>query len=170
MIPIVEHQAEWKVIAAEWGRKLQAEFTPERVSVEPIGAAAVETLAGRDEIDLLATAQDEGVAAHIVDSLTAQRYQEEPAWRDGLCWLVHPNTNGRRIRILVTTERSEAATEATAIRDHLRAHPLVAASFGALKRQVAADCGDQIDSYEAGKKQFFSELLNAARASCAQPK
>lgn len=170
MIGIVKHQADWTTIAAEWARRIRAEFTPEQVAVYPIGAAAVEALAGRNEVDLLVTVRDDGEAAHIHDSLLAQRFSEEAAWRTGLRWLVHPISGGRRVRLLVVNDRSEAAFEAMAIRDHLQAHPLVAASFGELKRRIADDCVDDLACYEAGKRQFFSELLSAARASCVQPK
>ncbi len=170
MIRVVNHQSNWQTLAQQWSRRLADEFTPDRVSVTPIGAAAVPEMAGRDEVDLLVTVHDAGEAKHIADSLLAQRFYAEPAWTSGLSWLTHSIDGESRIRLLVVGEKSKEAIDALAIRDHLRSHPQVAGAFSALKRAIVAEISSNAKSYESGKAQFFREVLNAARGSCEQPK
>jgi GrpB-like predicted nucleotidyltransferase (UPF0157 family) len=170
VIEIVDYQSKWLVIAQQWARRLAAEFTPERVNVTPIGAAAVPTLAGRDEVDLLVTARDSAEADHIVDSLLAQRFQVEPAWMPGLAWLTHTIEEAARVRLLIVPEKSREAVDALAVRDHFASHPPVAKAFSALKRAIVEEIGNEAKNYDAAKAQFFREVVNAARGSCEQPK
>ena len=49
-----------------------------------------------------------------------------------------------------------------AVRDYLRAHPDVAASYGALKRRLASASPENIDAYVAGKSDELARILTAA--------
>lgn len=169
MIAIVEHQANWAKIVAEWTRRLGAEFTSERVSVTPIGAAAIAELAGRDEVDLLVCVRDPAERLHIVDSLLAQRFdRERTAWSSDSDWLIHVDEQGERVRLLITQDQSPTAADALAIVQQLAGDRLVSSAFVQLKRAVAQECGGDVARYEKGKQQFLREVLNVARAACAQ--
>lgn len=49
-----------------------------------------------------------------------------------------------------------------AVRDYLRAHPDVAARYGALKKELARQFPDDIESYVFGKTDLVLEILRAA--------
>ena len=49
-----------------------------------------------------------------------------------------------------------------AVRNYLRAHPEVAQEYGALKKQLALRCVDDIDGYTAGKTDVILRILREA--------
>ncbi|HZR23991.1 MAG TPA: GrpB family protein [Vicinamibacterales bacterium] len=55
-----------------------------------------------------------------------------------------------------------------AVRDYLRAHPDVAARYGALKKTLAAQFPNDIESYVFGKTDLVLEILRAAGLSADQ--
>ena len=55
-----------------------------------------------------------------------------------------------------------------AVRDYLRTHPDVAARYGALKKELAAQFPEDIESYVFGKTDLVLEILRAAGLSADQ--
>jgi GrpB-like predicted nucleotidyltransferase (UPF0157 family) len=138
------------------------------VAIEHIGSTAVPGLAAKPIIDLMVGVRDLAAArAAAIAPMQALGYVYLPEYESWLTdelffrkgppgpWTHHAHlmerVNPRWARHL-------------AFRDHLRAHPEDAASYAAEKRRLAAQFGDDIAAYGAGKSAFIAAAHARARA------
>lgn len=153
-----------------WKRRYEAEV--ERlVSVvgdrlldfEHVGSTAVEGLAAKPILDLVAVVDDLGDADDLIPVLEAEGYEHRPndGVPDRLFFAKGPRTN--RTHYLSVCERgSDPYREQVAFRDYLRDHPEVAAEYESLKRDLADAHADDRDAYTAGKEAFVERVLERA--------
>lgn len=154
----------------EWERRYEAEVERLRavagdrlLDFEHVGSTAVEGLAAKPIIDLLAVVADLDAAADLAPVLEAHGYEYRP--NDGvggrLFFAKGPRTD--RTHYLSLCERDgECYRETVAFRDYLRENPEVAAEYESLKRELAADHPDDRDAYTAKKGEFVERVLAEA--------
>lgn len=154
----------------EWRRRYEAEVERLRavagdrlLDFEHVGSTAVEGLAAKPIIDLLAVVADLDAAADLVPVLEAHGYEYRPngGVDDRRFFAKGPRTD--RTHYLSLCERgSEYYREAVAFRDHLRENPDVAAEYESLKRELAADHADDRAAYTERKGEFVERVLAEA--------
>ncbi|WP_211786424.1 GrpB family protein [Kitasatospora viridis] len=135
------------------------------VGVEHVGSTAVPGLPAKPVIDLdvvVASAEDVPAA---VERLAGLGYQHEGdlgiPGREAFRW---PSGSERHHLYLCPRDSPELARHLR-FRDHLRAHPEVAAAYARLKLDAAAAHRDDRDAYSAAKSGFVEQVLRAASAS-----
>ncbi|WP_135854584.1 GrpB family protein [Halorussus salinus] len=167
MVGLERGTVELSPYCPEWKRRYEAEVERLRsvasdrlLDFEHVGSTAVEGLAAKPVIDLLAVVGSLDEAADLVTTLEAHGYEYRPedGVADRLFFAKGPRTN--RTHYLSLCERdSECYREAIAFRDHLRANAEVAAEYEARKRELADAHPDDRDAYTAAKTEFVERVL-----------
>lgn len=154
----------------EWKRRYEAEVERLRsiagdrlLDFEHVGSTAVEGLAAKPIVDLLAAVENLDEATDLVAVLEAHGYEYRP--NDGVAGRLFlakgPRSN--RTHYLSLCERgNEYYRETVAFRDYLRNHPEAAAEYETLKRELADAHADDRDAYTAKKGEFVERVLAEA--------
>ncbi|WP_232688413.1 GrpB family protein [Halobacterium zhouii] len=132
-------------------------------SFEHVGSTAVEGLPAKPVVDLLAVVDDPDETDTLVDVLESNGYEHRPNddVPDRVFLAKGPPEN--RTHYLSLVERdSDCYREQVAFRDHLREHPNVAEEYAGLKRELAAEHGDDRAAYTAKKSAFVEQILDDA--------
>jgi GrpB-like predicted nucleotidyltransferase (UPF0157 family) len=130
------------------------------VRIDHIGSTSVPGLPAKDVIDIQVTVKSLEPEAPIVDALSTLGY----TWRDPIkADHLPPDTatspeewqklmfrgpaNQRRINLHVRVEGKPNQRYALLFRDYLRAHPVAAAGYAEVKRQLARYHPDDMEAY-----------------------
>jgi GrpB-like predicted nucleotidyltransferase (UPF0157 family) len=157
------HQLVWKRCYEEEVERLESSTDNRLDGYEHIGSTAIEGLAAKPVIDLLAVVGDLSDArTTLVPVLEHHGYEYRPGDVRGRLFLAKgPRTN--RTHYLSLAERhSDFYVEKVAFRDYLREHPDIAAAYGSLKRELAAEHPDDRSAYTEGKGAFIERVLETA--------
>ncbi len=170
-IEIVEYDPAWPEVFAAEAARLRPYFPPGCIRrLEHIGSTAVPGLAAKPVVDMLVGVDDvERVRDEVAPRLEAAGYDYfwRPTSGDDVGpfypWFIGRDGAGRRIsHVHVVTLGQEGQWERVAFRDHLRAHPEVAAEYAALKRELAARCCADREAYTAAKTEFIQRITAVA--------
>jgi GrpB-like predicted nucleotidyltransferase (UPF0157 family) len=138
--------------------------------VEHIGSTAIPGLVAKPIIDMVAVVADvDAVDAGGSDALAAVGWVAAPEPGDAALRkrsFCTPAVARRSHHLHVVEERSDGWRGWLAFRDHLRAHPELAAEYGELKERLAAAHGgdpNDRDAYRAGKAGWIAAVTEAAR-------
>lgn len=127
-VELHEYRPEWKRRYEEEIKRLQSIIGNRILEFEHIGSTAVEGLAAKPIIDLLAVVADEAQARDLIPILEEHGYEHRPNdMHDRLFLAKGPHTN-RTHYLSITEQGSEFHEEKLAFREYLRAHPNVAAN------------------------------------------
>lgn len=162
-VELREYRPEWKRRYEAEVEQLEAVAGDRLLDFEHVGSTAVEGLAAKPILDLVAVVDDLDDADDLIPVLEAEGYEHRPndGVPDRLFFAKGPRTN--RTHYLSVCEReSECYREQVAFRDYLRDHPEVAAEYESLKRDLAAAHADDRDAYTAGKEAFVERVLERA--------
>lgn len=156
----------------EWKHQYEAEVEPlEAIAGDSlhefkhIGSTAIEGMAAKPIIDLLAVVDDVDETGKLIDLLETNGYEYRPGGdvRDRRFLAKGPRTN--RTHYLSLCEReSTFYKEKLAFRDYLRTHPDVAAEYEVLKLDLAEQYPDDREAYTEQKSEFIEEILEQALA------
>ncbi len=134
--------------------------------IEHFGSTAVPGLAAKPIVDMLieVTSLDE-VGERVVPILAAQGYDTlwRPTFGDDTgpwyWWFIKRDETGTRTHHLHMVEASfDDHWRRLDFRDHLIAHPELAAEYAVLKRRLAAQGHDRAE-YTAGKSDFIQRVM-----------
>ena len=161
-VRLVPHDRDWAHKGAQEGERLRAAASA-LIFVHHIGSTAIPGIAAKPVIDLLAVASDLDELDRQSENLEALGYSSHGEY--GLSGrryfkLDDADTGARLFQLHAYAEGDPSITRHLAFRDHLRAHPDIAAAYDAEKRRCAAlhpgnshaysDCkGDWIARVEA---------------------
>ncbi len=172
-VEIVEYDPDWPASFAREKAHLLACLPRDIVvRVEHFGSTAVPGLSAKPIVDMLVEVTHlAAVHERVVPILDSQGY--EYFWRptfgdDGepfYAWFIKrdPGT-GRRTHHIHMVERSFAVHwERLAFRDHLVAHPDVAAEYDRLKRTLALDTSGDRVRYTQAKSDFINSVMEDVR-------
>lgn len=126
--------------------------------IHHIGSTAVPGLAAKPVIDVMALVDD--LDAPLAGLVEAGGYAYPEAYNAGLSgrrWLCRPSAAHRTHHLHLVDDRAELARH-LGFRDRLRADPELAASYAALKRDLAARSGDDREAYTAAKGDFVRSV------------
>lgn len=161
-VEIVRYDDTWASQFIAEKRLLYGALAPCLVDLHHIGSTAVPGLAAKPIVDMLAEVRDLDALDRRSPSLAAAGYRAKGEF----------GVAGRRYFVkgealhthhLHAFRRGDAhVARHLAFRDYLRAHPNIAARYANLKREVAANCGNDIERYCAGKHDFADAHDRAA--------
>lgn len=170
-VEIVDYDPRWPDLFAREKAHLSAVLPGDVVRrIEHFGSTAVPGVAAKPIVDLLVEVSDlDAVKARVVPVLQAQGYDyvwrptsgdDVPPW---YAWFIKRDpASGVRTHHIHMVERDFPHWESLAFRDHLRAHPDVAAEYAALKRRLAAEFPNDRVAYTQGKTEFIGSVTAIA--------
>jgi GrpB-like predicted nucleotidyltransferase (UPF0157 family) len=138
--------------------------------MEHIGSTAVPGLAAKPIVDLAVEVPDlETVRCEIAPVLVGEGYTF--LWRPSspgapdidYAWFIRRDAEGRRTHHVHMLPPGSPYWDRVTFRDHLRAHPDVAAAYGALKKRAAAEHPADRRAYARAKGRFIRDALADAR-------
>jgi GrpB-like predicted nucleotidyltransferase (UPF0157 family) len=170
MITICEYDANWPVLFEEEAHRLRIAFGSMAQRIEHVGSTSVPALPARPIIDIQVSVTSLVPHGRYVEPMAALGYRHValggfdlvyPFFHKPAEW---PSTH----HVHLCEAGGEQEWMHLAFRDHLRAHPLAARKYEALKSELArAHDGDTFASSEAyslAKSEFVANVLRAATA------
>ncbi len=160
-IIVVDYDPSWPRVF----ERLRAEIWPAvsevASAVEHVGSTAVPGLAAKPVIDIDVVVPARRLSDGI-SRLEASGYRHR-----GTLGIPHREAfqeprRAVRHHLYLCPEDSPALANHLAVRDYLRAHPVEAAEYGALKRRLAARFADDMGAYVEGKTPFLLGVLKQA--------
>ena len=130
---------------------------------EHVGSTAVPGLDAKPVIDLDVVVPDDAAMDAAIRALTAAGWQHEGnlgiTGREAFL----PPADGAYHHLYAVVAGSQPHRDHIDLRDFLRAHPVQAARYGSLKRQLAVLLKADRPAYGNGKAEMISDLLRQAR-------
>jgi len=136
--------------------------------IEHVGSTSIPGLVAKPIIDMVAVVADIEPIQGAVPTLGTIGWVAAPEPRDAIsCEMSFctPSVQRRTHHLHVVEEPSSSWREWIAFRDYLRAQPHVAAEYGVLKTQLAAEHGadpNDRDAYRAGKAAWIRAVTDDA--------
>ena len=164
-VEVVEHDPRWAADFAAIAGLLRR-CVPEAVVVEHVGSTSVPGMAAKPTIDVLLVVDDLGSVLSRVDELTGLGFDHRPrAFPDEPDHLfLRRVVDGKRTHHLhVLRAGSPEIEEYRFFRDHLIAHPEVAAFYAETKRGLAAHYPTDRLRYVEAKSAVVAAILAEAR-------
>lgn len=163
-VEVVPYDPSWPATFAALRDRVAAAFGPLARAVEHVGSTAVPGLAGKPVVDLdvvVATPADvPRAAAHLAALGYAPKGEQGVPGR----WAFAAPPGRPRHHLYVLADGAPALRDHLDFRDHLRAHPDVAAVYGALKETLARRHRHDRAAYGRAKDPFVAAALAVARA------
>ncbi|OVE85945.1 GrpB family protein [Natronolimnobius baerhuensis] len=162
-VELCEYHAEWKHRYEDERARLEAIAGEHINSIEHVGSTAIEGMPAKPVIDMLATVDEPESADALRPLLEENGYEYRPTddVAGRLFFAKGPQTN--RTHYLSVTERESTVSEETLVfRDYMRTHPVAAAEYAALKRELAATYPADRESYTDAKSTFVAAVLECA--------
>lgn len=162
-VELVPYRPEWADRYEAEIERLEAIAGDRLLDFEHVGSTAVEGLSAKPIIDLLAVVADLDDVADLLAVLEAHGYEHRPNDDvDGRVFLAKGPKTDRTHYLSLVEREGEVYREQVAFRDYLREHPDVAAEYGRLKRELAAEYPDDRANYTAAKSEFVERVLRRA--------
>lgn len=135
--------------------------------IHHVGSTAVPGLAAKPVIDILVGIDDLERARAHVRPLAELGYLHAAYRPAEMIWFCKPDPARRTHHLHLVPTGSRRYREELAFRDFLRAHPKVAERYATLKRQLAAQYGDDREAYTVAKAEFIRDIVGRAAAEGA---
>jgi len=168
IIKVSDYDPAWPRMFAEESAKLRAVLGRLVVEIEHIGSTAVPGLPAKPVIDLLVGVSSlEQARARCIKPLQALGYDYIPeyeAFLPGGLFFRRMSSAGVGHHLHVMEPANPRWKRLVVFRDHLRAHPRAARTYGDLKRALAARCRDDIAAYRTAKHDFVEKATEKGLA------
>jgi GrpB-like predicted nucleotidyltransferase (UPF0157 family) len=164
-VRLVPYDRAWPVLFAVERARIEAALAARGVSlaIEHTGSTAVEGLAAKPVLDMLAGRSAHQDRAAVIAALESAGYlhrgEQGIAGRD-----FFRRGEPRAYHLHLAEIGGDFWNEHLTFRNHLRAHPDVAAAYGALKLELAERYSRDRESYIDGKTAFVRDVLERERA------
>jgi GrpB-like predicted nucleotidyltransferase (UPF0157 family) len=160
---VIPHDQRWPSRFAQERALLEPLLAPWLVAdVEHIGSTAIPGLVAKPIIDIMAPVASLESSRAALPALTELRYNYFPYRADVMHWLCKPSDSYRTHHLHLVPFDSPLWSERIAFRNHLRAHPAVAAEYGDLKRRLADQYRFDREAYTDAKEAFVLRVLKLA--------
>jgi GrpB-like predicted nucleotidyltransferase (UPF0157 family) len=168
---IVDHDPSWPARFRAIAQRLRDRLGSDAERIDHIGSTAVPGLAAKDIIDIQITVVDLDAAdawpERLVDGIVRRQRgtagDHAPAGNaNPEDWAKHYWSDGGRVHVHVRELGRANQRYALLFRDYLRADPPTAASYGQLKRALAAAADGDWDHYYAVKDPACDLIMAAA--------
>jgi GrpB-like predicted nucleotidyltransferase (UPF0157 family) len=157
-IVIVDYDPAWPEAFRRLGTRLRAALGPLALRIDHIGSTSVPGLAAKPVLDVqISVASLEPVGTYLPAlELVGFRWRADNPERTKRYFR---EASGPRTHIHVRAAGSWSEQFALLMRDYLRAHPEEAASYAALKRELADRLGTDRHAYTEAKDPFIWALM-----------
>ncbi|MGM9485916.1 GrpB family protein [Ideonella sp. YS5] len=175
MVVLQAYDPGWPALFETESLRLRAAFGSLALQIEHVGSTAVPGLAAKPVIDIQVSVSSLAPFGRYVPVLAGLGYRHValgdfdlvyPFFHKPAEW---PGTH----HVHLCEAAGEQEWKHLAFRDHLRAHPQMAARYEALKRELAGrhDIGTprSMEAYSLAKSEFVAEVLRAARHPQGDP-
>lgn len=172
-VSVLAYDDRWPLIFAREAEHLGALLPDAEASIHHIGSTSVPGLCAKPVIDILIGVDD----LRAVDAATAEfeangyRSKGEYGIRGRRYFSKEAMADVPKIHVHAFLRTCVAFAQHLAFRDHLRAHPEVAARYGELKRALASQHAEDAEAYQSGKAGFIVSVLDmwARRVVSSEP-
>jgi GrpB-like predicted nucleotidyltransferase (UPF0157 family) len=149
-------------------QRIWPEVADVALRIEHVGSTSVPGLAAKPIIDMSIVVASRNDVPKTIERLAPLGYVHRGTLGiDDREAFDHP-ADLRRHNLYVCPAETIGIVNQIAVRDYLRAHPEVAARYGALKKQLADRFPSDIDSYVFGKTDFVLGILRRAGLTAEQ--
>lgn len=158
-IRVVAYDPLWPRIFGYLQARIWRQVAHHVLAIVHVGSTSVPGLAAKPIIDMDIVVADQSQLAPVIALLAPLGYHHlgdlgiagREAFRRPAGFARH--------NLYLCPQGSLGLRNHLAVRDYLRATPVARGAYGALKQQLAADVGHDIDAYVAGKSDFISDIL-----------
>jgi GrpB-like predicted nucleotidyltransferase (UPF0157 family) len=162
-VEIAEHDPRWKEEFARAREEILGAIGPQAEAVEHVGSTSVPGLAAKPIVDILVGVRRFPLAVEQIDALCALGYSYHG--ESGIPGRQYFNYGWPRTRHLhAFAHRSPEFMRHVVFRDYLRAHPVEAKEYEALKRSLAGRFREDREAYTSGKTEFVRSMEEKAFA------
>ena len=161
---ITDYDAAWPNLYAREADLLVPVFDADLLALHHVGSTAVEGLAAKPEIDLLAVVEADTALDAWTEALALLKYRRGGDLLAGHRFFKRDVGGVRTHKLHVCTVGHPQIARMLAIRDHLRAHADDRAAYASLKRRLEWKNRTGIAEYLGDKAPFLDELYERIRA------
>jgi GrpB-like predicted nucleotidyltransferase (UPF0157 family) len=167
-IAISDYDPAWSAMFEKERASVQAALRSFVLNIEHIGSTAVPGLAAKPIIDLLVGITDlDQARSCCIEPLLALGYvyiPEYESWLPNELFFRKGGPGPWTHHVHIMEPRNRRWEHRLLFRDYLRAHPSTAHAYAKLKKNLAAQFGDDIAAYRSAKHEFVEQTVARARA------
>lgn len=159
-VEVVQHNPEWKNLFEIESQAVTKALGQNAIAVHHIGSTSIPNIYAKPIIDLLVEVKN------IYEVSQSNSHMEKIGYQNmgefgiaGRCYFRKDNYLGERTHhVHVFQVNSSEITRHLAFRDYMIAHPAKALQYSDLKRKLAHQFPNDIESYMDGKDDFIKEI------------
>jgi GrpB-like predicted nucleotidyltransferase (UPF0157 family) len=164
-VVVVDYDEDWPRRFEDLRARIWPAVADMAVRIEHVGSTSVAGLVAKPIIDMTVVVAGRGVVPLTIERLAALGYRHRGNLGIEDREAFDHRTDLPRHNLYVCPEGTIGVVNQLAVRDHLRAQPEAARRYGELKKRLAAQFPDDIDSYVFGKTDFILDVLRRAGLS-----
>jgi GrpB-like predicted nucleotidyltransferase (UPF0157 family) len=164
-VEVVDYDPAWPRRFEELCARISPSLTGVALRVEHVGSTSVPGLAAKPIIDLVVIVAARADVPVAIDRLASlgYRHQGNLGIEDREAF-AHPEDRPRH-NLYVCPSGTIGPINQLAVRDYLRSQPEASRRYGELKKRLAAEFPNDIESYVFGKTDFILDVLRRAGLS-----
>ena len=156
---VVDYDADWPRTFEELRARISPRLGDVAVRIEHVGSTSVPGLAAKPIIDLTVVVAARGDVPVAIDRLASLGYRHQGNLGiDDREAFAHP-VDLPRHNLYVCPQGTIGLINQVAVRDDLRAQPDASRRYGELKKRLAEEFPNDIESYVFGKTDFILDVL-----------
>lgn len=152
---LVAHDPAWRERFQQVRDRILTASGEGLLGVFHVGSTAVEDLAAKPVVDVLAVFEGYDVASETADALVAGEYDRQ---RDDPDWIVLSRTDGQSVVAHFRPRWADRWRDQLVFREFLRENPEARAEYERAKRRAAAEHPDDVGAYTEAKDETIREL------------
>jgi GrpB-like predicted nucleotidyltransferase (UPF0157 family) len=158
-VVVVDYDEEWPRRFEELRARIWPVLADLAVRVEHVGSTSIPGLAAKPIIDMTVVVARRGDVPLAIERLATLGYRHlgDLGIEDRAAFDHRPDLP--RHNLYVCPEGTIGLVNQLAVRDYLRAQPDAARRYGELKKRLAVEFPNDIDSYVFGKTDFILDVL-----------
>jgi len=165
-VAIVDYDVDWPGLYELERERLNSGLGDIALHYEHIGSTSVPGLAARPVLDIAVGLRRLEDAEICIPALHTLGYTYNPNFKAAsserrFFWRWAPEVHMHHLYLVPVN--SSLWLKPILFRDYLRCHPYEALWYGAVKRALAEQCGDDIEAYRRGKTVFMESILLKAQ-------
>ncbi|MBT2638793.1 GrpB family protein [Bacillus sp. ISL-45] len=163
-VEVVPYNPEWKTLFGKEKQVLESIFEPAKIEIHHIGSTSVPGLSAKPIIDIMLAADSLEQVEMATAAIEAAGYKAKGEnGIPGRRYFQKHDENGiRKVHLHSFEKGSHQLYRHLVFRDYLRAHPLQASKYAAVKEIAAQKYEYDIESYIAEKSPIVKELEQKA--------